>query len=193
MLVQFTKGMVVPAVFVAGYFISPLVDGEPVRAEMGPWYGFFRYGFPLEGLAYFSLGMALRRWPVTPGRAMRTWGAGILGAAGLAISVYRTALVHGGVQPSVHWSVLAVPCYLFAILCAMPARPFPRILVANAFAIFIVHYFPNFVYSRCVGKAAKHWHTMLANFVFVVSMSIFICEVLRRKCPRFAKMLFGGR
>lgn len=192
-LIGVSRGFVVPAAFVAYYLLSPIVDGEPVRAEMGKIYGFFRYGFSLEGLSYFSLGMVFRRWRINMDLARNAQFALILALSGLAMSVWRTVLVYRGMQPSVHWTVFAIPCYLFSIFHFVPTKPFPPILTVNSFAIFVVHYFPNFVFSRCVGKAAKHWHTMLLNFAFVVPVTLFICEALRRKCPRFAKVLFGGR
>lgn len=190
-IVSVTKGFAVIAFFVAYYIICPQIDGEPMRLSTNAMYDFFKYGCSLEGLSYFSMGIALRRWPLD--MRWNKWTGALLAAIGFGISLCRTIMVYNGVQPQVHWSVFAIPCYLYAIFCLMPTRPFPVMLTANAFAIFILHFFPNFLFARFVDKTAKHWHTMLLNFCFVAPTSLLLSELIRRKYQRFAKLLFGGR
>jgi surface polysaccharide O-acyltransferase-like enzyme len=189
-LLEKSRGAAIVLSFAACYAVSPILAGETALADVGLAYRFFRYGFSLEGATYFMVGMWLGRHG--PVRVSRT-AALLCAAAGLAMSVYRAELVRRGCSPHVHWAVLAVPPYLIAMFRFMPTRPLPGILASNTFAIYMLHMFPCFLFTRCVSKVAKHWHTMVLELLFVIAASLCLAELIRRKSPRLARVVFGGR
>ena len=166
----------------------------------------FRYGFSLEGLFYFTLGIYLRYHPVDVFSSPRRGGAHFfVGAICFllgAVLVFIPCLVNlkGLIGGYVQW--IATPLLLLGTWMFMPSAQWPLWLVSCSFPIYVMHRIVLFVYyslSRNVPFMQCHllqepsiisW-SVIATVVFVVPVITAI--LLRKLMPRLASTIFGGR
>lgn len=167
----------------------------------GGWdfYFFFDRFVSIRGLLWFFLGMCARTWDweglaAARGRACGLFLLGMLGLAVRGLFDLKGCAVAVNLLEGV-----CVPLLLFGLLGTISTRSWPKMLVGNAFAIFLAHnMFLSFV---AMGLMAVGLHgrenllipIMIFRLIAAIAMSIALAEVLRRCCPRVAEVVYGGR
>ena len=135
----------------------------------------FSYGFSLEGLFYFTIGLYLR---------MRNHLLDVSSPAGavlfgLGLFVYWLGCVE-----------FAIPLTIVGLWGLMPTRPFPKVLTQNTFPIYLIHMFVLLFFGST--KIANPFVAIGVGCMAIV-VSLFVAMVLRKLLPRTASLLFGGR
>lgn len=149
----------------------------------------------LEGAFYFTLGLFLRRWP--PGVRLPTWAAwGMLAAAFGCFALAIGAKLRGVPWVPTHrWWDSALG--LWAVWRLMPSTPWPRPLTSTAFPIYLMH--PFALQILCVAhrhifpSSTANVFAYLAHGTLAIAGSLVAALALRRRFPRAAGLLFGGR
>ena len=157
----------------------------------GAWSEFARVGiFPVLGLFYFSLGLALHEGIVDAGKLAPSPVFSLIIGTGLA--VLRAFFVYKGLPAAHYLGFLCVPFALYGLWGLMDDGRWPRWLVANSFGVYLIHKFvllPLKAYVRPGRSVAAY--LFVAVFAFAVSMAM--AELLKRTMPKTSAVLFGGR
>lgn len=150
--------------------------------------GFLWYGFSLEGLVAFSLGILLRRQEYHLENIYISYLALALGII-FWISSFCFQSVSGLLIS------LMIPCLAYAVWYWMPSNPFPRIFINSSFFIYLCHTifigylqsFPNIIpVTDTLFGFILHW-------LAPITLSILTAVFLHRVSPRFYSFLIGGR
>ena len=136
---------------------------------------FFSYGFSLEGVFYFAVGLYLRMKQVSlilcPMIGIPVFGVGLL--------VYY-----------IGWIELSIAVMIAGLWGAMPMKRFPQVLTKNTFPIYLIHMFVLTMFGN--GKV-DFVPLAIGMGLAAVVISIIITECTRRMIPRSAGVLWGGR
>lgn len=173
---------------------------------VGPWEGyggklvfFFRKFFALQGLFYFSAGIALRFGVVSVGISRRVSIVSLLVAISLLVAKVITQEMGMGWYG--YCGYASVPFLLLAIFNLMPGDLFPSWMAGLSFPLYLVHVFVvNTVLF--VLNAIRHGNGMqscglimtvvLTVLTFFISLAIVVG--IRRLCPKSINcLLWGGR
>lgn len=185
-------------------FVAPLLSRWPLFAafpfERVAGYGSYllTYGFSMSGFCYFSLGIFLRHHtPTRPLASRQTYLCGAIGVFLLALSFFGK--LHA-LKFCDYFSILALPFLLAALWGVMSCRPLlPSWLLAYSLPIYLLHLIFLSLFSRA---EAFGWLTLPAynsllgyatRGFLAITLSITTALVLKRLCPRFANLWFGGR
>ena len=153
---------------------------------------FFRYGYSIEGMFYFSIGVFLQRFKarrLSDKMAYAFWGIG------LVLLGVKIGFLHAGYGKISGCNSIIIPFFLYSIYHFMPTKAWPNWLTSCAFPIFLMH--P--IALSYIGSALKHIPIVcveaqtLIQFVGGAAVPIAVAVLLRRFCPRTASVLFGGR
>ena len=155
------------------------------------WSDFLRGGFSLSGVFYFSVGIYLRRFNVKVRSTPLVFACAVYGVGTLLL---RTFVRSHGMELPVGVDCLVLPMLMFAVWHVMPARPFPVWLTFCSFPIYLLHVI--FLHYACV--AVKHSPIerqtgAILSCIFAIVVSIVVANLLRKRFPRLADFLFGGR
>lgn len=161
---------------------------------------FWEYVISLRGIAYFSLGVALRF-----GICSRILGVArrmqfltfMLAAVSLLVNVfarYCGAIVLGNLS-----DFLMVPLMMYLTWRCLVSARLPAWCTKNSFAVYVVH--ETFIISSIAFIAAcglrSNMDTSIAisalRMTIAVVLSIAIAQLLKRFVPVAANALFGGR
>lgn len=168
--------------FCRGWFYSGAETGCPLS--------YLTLGVSIAGTFYFSLGMLIRKmgWNKTS----RMWAIGCLGL-GLELIIFNTALLYNG-TPSI--PLPYIPFVLYGIWHFMPTTPLPVVLRGCTFPIYLMHIivfgYVGFVLSKLSIELDDTTRSVTLVAVGVIIPIVF-CNVLRKCCPRVARVLFCGR
>jgi peptidoglycan/LPS O-acetylase OafA/YrhL len=156
---------------------------------------FLYYGVSLMGMAYFQLGILLRRTGFLE-RTLRVpawFGAGLF-ALGVAALVLRTRIIAATGSEPFPVLCLAIPLLVSGLWLLLPAAEWPRKLTSMSFPIYVMHYFVVFALDGFHKPSAdKSICLMLVQAALAVAIPCAIAFVARRMLPRAASTLFGGR
>lgn len=151
--------------------------------------------FSMEGLTYFTLGLALRRHPLNL-RLPKPLGALLL-LAGVGLFVLS---VQAGLDVKPWWWVprlVAIPLALWGLWALIPATPLPRSFTSLAFPIYLLHFFVLFALWLLLARLAPNTLTCSAYYMLAgciaITLSAQATLLFRRLFPRLANFLFGGR
>ena len=156
--------------------------------------GPFDYYFSLRGLAYFSLGVAIR-FGIVKARCPY-W----LAFVGASLLVARMISWQRGMPLlSSLCDFLMVPGLISLIWRATEGIGLPRALVNNSMALYLVH--PIFIIisvgiivtSGLRDSMYISRIVCMARIVFVTGCSLGITEMMRKCCPRPVSFMLGGR
>ena len=156
-------------------------------------YHFFRHFFSLEGLFYFSGGIYFYHHPIINFRR-----GGVCAIIALALTALKLIfLVNGFEQYSSMCGEVSIPFMLYVIWCLTPAKNLPRWLVDMSFPIYVMHvtilYGLNPILVRLLNVNEQPQICSLFRLCGGVLGSILVAHLLRRYCPRFARLAFGER
>lgn len=165
------------------------VEGTPLHF----WWG----TLSLEGVFYFTLGLFLRRWPMSV--RLPTWGAwGMLaGALGGFVATFWAQANAFWWAPYPRW--MGIAGGLWAVWRLMPAAPWPGWLTGAAFPLYLSHLFVLMALSIAVKhlpfvpNPTEGLAGYLAFWGVAIVTSVAATWALRRLFPRTAGILFGGR
>ena len=157
------------------------------------WYNFFEYFVSLRGIAYFTLGLAVRLQILRlPSNAILPL---ILGICLLVAKVVFQDV--GGVAALLDFCmVIPLGMGLFA---QMRRVSLPKLLTSSAFPLYLVHI--KFVFLTTVilivvglrGQMDESIPIALARGLFAVAASVLFAFLVRELAPRLSQCLFGGR
>ena len=159
--------------------------------DAGAWSYFARVGiFPVLGLFYFSLGLALQEGIVDAGKLAISPVVSL--SVGIGFAVLRAVFVYQGVPAAQYLGFLCVHFTLYGLWGLMDDRRWPQWLVANSFGVYLLH---KFVLTPVVLllRPERSVATYLAIAVFAFAVSLALSELLRRTMPKTSAVLFGGR
>lgn len=156
--------------------------------EEGGCVGFFRYGYGIEGLAYYMTGLYLGRCGAVRIGRIFSW---VLLAIGLAISIGGCALKSQGVFLPIRPSALATPFLLIGLWEVVPPLPLPSFLARCAFPLYVMHCVV--ILSLRLWGGTGHFCNPWLEFSAGVIIPIVFVFAVRRLAPDVARILFGGR
>ena len=140
--------------------------------------------FNVVGLFFFALGMFVRKWiSVVPG-GLRTGVCFIvLGVACRYVFIGRPMA-----------AVLSSLCMIYGFFILVPGDAWPKQLVRNSFALYLLHGLLLFAY-RVATPSVRPAGACAWFFVAIstIILGLFIIEALRKLMPRMIEIAFGGR
>lgn len=158
-----------------------------------PWAGsrgvvglgdFLSYGFSLEAIFYFSVGLFLRLNNVSLAVSNRAFAV----SSCISLVIFACRL---HCPPSQRMYLLmgwaTIPFVLIVVWKLMGASKWKAVMVKCAFPMYLIHPFAIVIFKCLIngGLFIKVFFVMACTFVAIV--------VLRRCFPRFAALAFGGR
>ena len=153
------------------------------------WQIFWVFGFSVEGLGYFSLGLYLSRHPV---RLPRRTGF-LLGAFGLALGLVGLALCAKGVRGWSYCISVSVPATLGFLWTLTPTTRRSGLLVGNAFAIYVMHA-PLIRTIHLLGLVPAGPFAAPLEWALVTLAAGTLAWTVRRCLPKsLTDLCFGGR
>ena len=159
--------------------------------DAGAWSEFARVGiFPVLGLFYFSLGLALQEGIVDASKLAISPVVSL--SVGMGLAVLRALFVYKALPAAQYLGFLCVHFTLYGLWGLMDDRRWPQWLVANSFGVYLVHKFvllPVKTYLR-PGRSVA---TYLIVAVFAFAVSLAMAQLLKRAMPKTSAVLFGGR
>lgn len=175
-VIRQSRGVVITAILML-YSLYWLWFVQP----WSPMTQLFELGISVYGLFYFFLGMCAREFGSPSLRTSRS----------VFVLIASLGCAWFGLSP------ISIPLALIGLLGVIPSRPFPRILTANAFSIYVFHTM-MFYLAMVVMKYFKVYSFRMTGFGYLtyllvgVAGGVFIGEMLRRN--KFARLIFlGGR
>ena len=159
-----------------GFFVLIVLGGVYYTyATMGTNVSFLSYGFSLQGIFYFSVGLFLRMKQVSLNLGL------MIGAPVFCIGLLAYCM---------GWTELSIVLMIVGLWGLMPTRRFPRFLVANTFPVYLMHMFILLLFGS--GKIASP-SLAIGVGIIVVVVSVAVAEAIRRFAPSLSVILWGGR
>ncbi len=159
----------------------------------------FRYGFSLEGLFYFAVGIYLRTSPLSVPHVK------LVGAISLvtgSVLVMSPAFVQIGSLQGGYVQWVGTPLLLLGTWALVPDTIIPKWLTSCSFPVYVTHRIVLFVMlslsrnvpvlrdSVFVSASFAAWF-MWAFLAF--SIPVLFAVIIRKTLPRMASVIFGGR
>lgn len=150
---------------------------------------FFTFGFSIEGLLYFSIGIFQRS-----NLAIACDSRLLYGSIGLGfVTLFGKLLLLSHGRGGGLCAALSTPFLTLAVFGMVPTKGWPSWLKESAFPLFLIHC----IVLKYIGLLYK---LVLASFMisclcYVVACvtCILMSVLLRRYCPAASKVLFAGR
>lgn len=152
------------------------------------WQIFFVFGFTVEGLVFFSLGLFLGQRSFH----LRRRSGLTLGAVGLVIGLVGLALRMNGIQGWSYCAMASILPVLGGLWVLTPQKAGPGWLIGSAFSVYVVHS----IMIRTVnvlGIVPKGTFAGVLEWTIVVVLSFLVAIVLHKGLPRISEVVFGGR
>ena len=165
---------------------------------------FVSYYYSIEGLFYFSFGMALRM------QCCRGWTGYFFGkgkallATGILLSCIPSVccFVLGRDMEMLAYAfrIAATPFLMYGLWSVMPGRNVFGPLAGCAFPIYILHKFALLFIAGVTGAlgmrdymAYESVSLYFGRMILGVGLICLLVKVIEKTCPRVAAFLFGGR
>lgn len=136
---------------------------------------FFSYGFSLEGLFYFAIGIYLRMrdfsLEIRPKMGIFLFGFGVF----LFLMVSR---------------FMSIAIMIVGLWGMIPSWRFPRVLITNTFPVYLVHMFVLLLFGN---ERIRSVPLAVGVGLSAIALSVFAAETIRRTMPRMSQFLWGGR
>ena len=144
------------------------------------------------GIMYFSLGIVVRRYGLLTSLPMKCGRLFIAGAIALFAIGARLSNKLPVEMPAYALARLLMTIGLWQIL---PNRQLPSLMTdGGAFPVYVLHVFILMVFAVIIPKSAfAGWHAQLLMSVMVFFASYIIGWGMKKLCPRFSAIVFGGR
>ena len=161
---------------------------------------FLEYVFSLRGVAYFSLGIAIRMGAFGRTGKMSNWSKCFVLLAGLGMLLSNAfARCHGLALVENVTDFLMVPLLMFGAWTIMNDLKMPNWCVRQSFAIYVFHglfiqiFIALVVALRFRGSMDTSLTVAAARLTFAVCCSIAVSILIKKIAPSLASILFGGR
>lgn len=153
----------------------------------------------IEGGAFFTLGIYLRRSPGINIEQLPHWfWGGTVALTAIFLIAYAVLDLNGSSFALVfRWA--AVPVSVVAVWGVVPCRRWPRWLTAESFPIYLTHLFfvegfSRFVSSRgLTSESSVMFSRLFLIWVGSVGACILFVTVLRKYLAKCSDIMFGGR
>lgn len=158
------------------------------------WCHFWRFGFSIEGLFYFSTGIFIGMKAIRiPSRSLSL----VLGFGGVATGTMRILLQSRGIEDFGYLIAISIPLVLVGVWSLIPSCSWPSVLIGNSFAIYVLHPMLPIIYDvacqRWLGEFGSTVSGMFFEWFAVVLLAIFCSMGIRKFSPQLAGLIFGGR
>ena len=152
---------------------------------------FFRMGYSLAGVFYFSVGVFIQRFSPS----LRSTHAAVLcGLVGMALLAVKLLFAYHGWRFQIALGKLSLPFLIYFTWHFMSARRLPNWLTACSFPIFLMHsIFLTYLGIMLNRLPLGALTTTGIQYIGSILLSIALTLLLRRLSPRAARVLFGGR
>jgi len=162
--------------------------GAPAWWVSVRWRLVWIFGFSLEGLFYFCVGIFLALNPIRlGGRALLA-----LGLAGLGVGLGGMVLEMAGVYAYGYPILVSIPLLMMLLWRLTPSAQWPAALVGSSFAVYVVHPIVIRALNAANLLSATPWRFVLELLV-AAPVAFFVTLALHRLLPRTASVVFGGR
>lgn len=152
------------------------------------WRMVWTFGFPVEGLFYFCVGLYLGERPLA---LRRRTGIG-LGIAGLLTGLAGMGVRMAGGSDYGYLTLATIPLVLLLLWEVTPSVRWPAGAVGHAFALYVIH--PLFIRALGIGGVLPSVPgCFVLEAALAVVLSILSAVLLDRLAPRLASIVFGGR
>lgn len=154
--------------------------------------------FSLEGLAYFSIGIYLRKenhWPDWLEHPPSRLWIRLSPIVVTLCAIIGTVIIGCSEQGQLNLRHFYIPLAMLGVWWLVPVRKCPFWLASAAFPIYVIHFIPC-AYFKAVFKHFS-FGVEAVDFIFrwllVVACCLLFSLLLRRLFPRVSSVLFGGR
>lgn len=157
-------------------------------SHFGQFCGLFSSVLPLEGAAWFSLGLAIRL------ERIKLPGVGkpiIIAVISLFVAA-ASAIISACFGCRTVFMSLASPFMILGLWLVLPCLPIHSPL-PSPFALYLLHTFFLSGFSIFVNGTTDMCCWMLVRVVFAIGGSVLFAMGLRAALPRVSAFLFGGR
>ena len=167
-------------------------------APMSGWTGlrqFARVGlFPVLGLFYFTLGIAIHEGMLEPYKFIELGrGSGFFSLlVGVILIVIRAIFAYMNIPYSYYLGFLSIPFMLYGLWSIVSCKELPKWLVSCSFGVYLIHKFVLLVLKSFINVNSSVI-AYVGCAIIAFSASIAIVIELRMCMPCVAKVLFGGR
>lgn len=152
---------------------------------------FARVGIlPVLGLFYFSFGIWL--YMKFQQKLVVTFNPVFSLCIGCILIAFKVVLAFKCIPYCWYLVPFSIPFLLYGAYGIMPTNLFPRYLVRNAFAVFLVHRFVLLIFVRVVNPSYSiitYFLCAILTFAICIAMS----EIMRKIMPKATMVLLGGR
>ena len=181
------------------FLVRPYSD-----CSSGTWYLLLNYGFSLEGLLYFSIGMFLAGYKLNGIASTiinKLYGL-LFVTVGFILFAIRAYLL---LYTEYEWQAcqigfFAIPFMTLGLFAIMPRCSLPSMLNSASFPIYVLHFFILSLLGGRISRGGGGWFEpdasllhWLLRIVVAFFGSIIIAAMLSRFCPRVSVFIFGGR
>lgn len=160
--------------------------------EVSAFEWFARVGvFPLLGMFYFALGVAIREGVVGEANLPKWVSAASL-CAGIVFACVRAVFVWKGIPCAQYLGFACVPFALYGAWGLVSGREWPKWIVTSSFGVYLIHKFILTVFKYIVQpnlNVGVYLGMAFAAFAF----SLAVVVIVKRVTPRVATVIFGGR
>lgn len=157
------------------------------------WRDFWMFGFSLEGLFYFSVGIFLSIRKVELSRSAYGWLM-----MGGELGLMRMFLKINGLCDYGLLIPMTIPLVLIGVWGVVPNCKWDNRLVGASFAVYVLHVIIIYILKilnpfRLIPASDELGVNILVEWGLVVTLSLLITLFLRRMMPKISIIAFGGR
>lgn len=179
--------------FIGVFLLSGVQGALAVKFAPSRLSDFLRWGFPLYGLLWFSVGFFVRLRGGLPARRYQAVWA--VACSMLCLTLYYKPLVTEKVVCCLA-RVFSTFCLLWLVWIVVGDKRLPILFTSAIFPIFCLHW----QVINLVGALINKFHLnlcvaceMTVSYVFAISVPILISIFLRKYIPAVSTIIFGGR
>jgi len=162
--------------------------GAPAWWVSVRWRLVWIFGFSLEGLFYFCVGIFLAFNPLRLGERKSL----ALGLVGLAVGLVGMVLEMKGVYAYGYPILASIPLLMLLLWRLMPSAKWPAALVGSSFAVYVVHPIVIRALNASGCLPSTSWR-FVVELAIAAPVAFLIAIGLHKVLPRVAAFAFGGR
>lgn len=146
------------------------------------------FGFSLEGLFYFCVGLFLAFRPICLGERVLLAG----GLVGLAVGLLGMVFEMKGFYAYGYPILLSIPFVLMLLWRLTSSARWPTVLVDSSFAVYVVHPIVLRVLNAADVLPVTPWR-FVPELLVAAPVAFLVTFALHKVLPRVASVVFGGR
>lgn len=158
------------------------------------WRSFWRFGFSVEGLFYFTVGISLHVLRLSVSKRIGL----LFGCVGVTLACTRMFLKMQGLNDSGYLVPLAIPLVMMGVWQIIGSSDRVKTLAGLSFPIYVMHSIMlsafSIVYKNVLTSLSQECGLlMIIEWLFAVVLSICCACMLRKVLPSVSRVAFGGR